>query len=112
MKDVVTYILKEDGADENFHLVLALSRFKDPEVAIRKLLALRNNTLLPGENPISLVSIRPKKKVCMEHAWKKVGDKYICVDCKIAGSRVNPMAPIRPVNKDKKYKDCSWKLKL
>lgn len=111
MKNVYTYILKEDGS-EKFHFVLAISRKQDPEIVIKKLLALRNNTLLPGEKPISLDRIRPNIKVCMEHDWVKVGTVYKCADCGVVGKRENPMLKICPVEKDKKYKDCGWKCKF
>jgi len=111
MKNVVTYILREEEG-ETFHLVLAISKKQDPEIVIKKLLALKNNTLLQGEKPISLKLIRPRMQKCMQHDWAVMGNVYKCLDCGVIGKRESPMLKIKPIDKDKKYRDCSWKCKF
>jgi len=111
MKQVITYILKE-GDGKNFRLNLALSSTQNPNTVISRLLALKNRTLLAGEEPITLVRISTVNNLkSYEHDWKREDGVYKCKDCGVHGVRATPMSKIHPVRTNERFKDCSWKIK-
>jgi hypothetical protein len=110
MKKIVTFILQE-GEQDPVPFKLAISKSQSPLIVIKQLLRLRNLSLLPGEKEISLVRIREKVGVSYEHDWKKSGDHYVCVDCRVPGQRINILGQIRTTFKQDKYKNCKWKIK-
>lgn len=110
MKNVYTLIYS-CGEIRN-KMDIALGKNVDPELAILRFLAMKNKFKVKGEQDVVKLHLRQNKRAkSYEHDWEKIGQNYVCKDCGIVGTRKTPFSKIVPQRSDKKYKDCSWKIK-
>lgn len=109
MKKIVTCVFKTGELE--FPVQFTIGRQSRAIILIRSLLDFKNKNLLEGEELVSLVKIEKETQVSYSHDWKVKGDHYMCMDCKIPGTKENIFSKVVPKFTDPKYKDCSWKLK-